>query len=323
MATSGRALAGRTVLVTGAARGIGAETARQMAGLGARVALVGLEPELLDALARELGDAAAAFPADVRDADQLEAAVAAAVTRFGGIDVVIANAGVATGGSVDAVTDEDFERTVDVNLLGVWRTVRVTLPHLVERRGYLLLVASFAAVFPPPQLTAYSASKAGVEALGDSLRVELRRVGVDVGVAYFGFIDTDMVRSAYVEQPGFERLVRSTGFSPLPVQAAAAALVRGVDRRARRVVLPRLAYPAIMVARLARPLLDRRFARVLAELLAAQPRIPPAGLTAGPSPGASPLAGIQPPTAETSPPVRGAGGDGAGTTRAADPSSPG
>lgn len=272
MPTQAPTLAGRTVLITGAARGIGAATARQCTARGARVALLGLEPELLDALAAELGPQAAAYPADVRDAAGLQSAVDRAASAMGGIDAVVANAGIGLGGPVEAVTDSDFETVVDVNLLGVWRTVRVSLPHLTARGGYLLLVASFAAVFPPPQLAAYSASKAGVEALGDSIRVELRRGGVDVGVAYFGFIDTDMVRTAFAEHAGFERLVRSSGFPPLPVDAAAGAIVRAIERRARRVVLPRAAYPAVMAARLIRPLLDRRYARATAELLAEEAR---------------------------------------------------
>ena len=315
MTAPGRGLSGRTVLITGAARGIGAATARQCAARGARVALVGLEPELLEALAAELGPTAAAFPADVRDADQLLSAVAGVATRFEGIDVVVANAGVGSGGPLEQVTDEDFERVVDVNLLGVWRTVRLSTPHLVRRRGYLLLVASFAAVFPPPHLAAYSASKAGVEALGDSLRVELRGRGVGVGVAYFGFIDTDMVRTAFEEHTGMERLVRSSGFPPLPVDAAAAAIVRGIERRARRVVLPRVAYPAILAARLIRPLLDLRFARVAAELLGESPTPPPAAGTVGEGGrhGSGPqLEQVRPPAATTEALIPLAG-DGAGT----------
>ena len=268
MAPARPGLAGRTVLITGAARGIGAETARQLSAGGAQVALVGLEPDLLDGVAAGLGGRAAAFVADVRDAGQLERAVAGVVARFGGIDAIVANAGISTGGPIDEVTDEDFARTLDVNLLGVWRTVRTTLPQLSARRGYLLLIASLAAVFPPPQLAAYSASKAGVEALGDSLRVELRPRGVGVGVAYFGFIDTDMVRNAYLEHPGFERAVRSSRLPPLPVETAAAAIVRAVDTRARRVVVPRLAYPGVIAARLLRPLVERGLGRVAAEVLA-------------------------------------------------------
>ena len=111
----------RTVLITGAARGIGAETARRLAARGANLALVGLEPELLGRLADELGAGAAFWEADVRDAAAVGRAVDGAVERFGGIDVVIANAGIAPPAATVAGADpEAFERVIDVNLLGVW-----------------------------------------------------------------------------------------------------------------------------------------------------------------------------------------------------------
>ena len=78
----------------------------------------------------------------------------------------------------------------------MWRTVRACLPHVIERQGYVLVVASLAAAIHGPGMAAYAASKAGAEAFADSLRVEVKRLGVDVGVAYFGFIDTDLVRGA-------------------------------------------------------------------------------------------------------------------------------
>ena len=89
-----------------------------------------------------------------------------------------------------------WERIIEVNLLGVYRTINVCLPHVIERRGYVLPVASIAAAVHAPGMSAYSATKAGVEALGDSLRGEVKHLGVDVGVAYYSWIDTDMVRGA-------------------------------------------------------------------------------------------------------------------------------
>ena len=140
-------LRGKTVLITGAARGIGAESARQLAARGARVALVGLEPEELARVAEQCGPDAAAFEADVTDVDALQRAVEAAVEHFGGIDVVMANAGVAAAGMVRSMDPDAFERTIEVNLLGVWRTVRACLPHVIERRGY---VSSSLRSRPPP-----------------------------------------------------------------------------------------------------------------------------------------------------------------------------
>ena len=108
----------------------------------------------------------------------------------------MANAGIAPAGMVRSVDPAAFERTVEINLLGVWRTVRACLPHVIERKGYVLVTASLAAAIHGPGMAAYSAAKAGAEAFADSLRIEVKHLGVDVGVAYFGFIDTDMVRAA-------------------------------------------------------------------------------------------------------------------------------
>ena len=128
-------VAGRTVFITGAARGIGAAVAERLHGAGANVALVGLEPELLEALATRLGDRAAAFEADVTDFAALQRAVAGTMTRFGAIDVAIANAGIAYVGRLATAPMEQVERTLEVNLMGVWRTNRAVLHQIVARRG--------------------------------------------------------------------------------------------------------------------------------------------------------------------------------------------
>jgi len=189
-------LAERTVFITGAARGIGAELARQVAARGARVALAGLEPERLAALAIELGADHAWFECDVTNQFALEAAVAGTVRRFGGIDVVVANAGIASNGTVAVAPADALARVIDVNLTGVIRTVSATLPHVTSRGGYVLLISSAAAFAALPGLSAYAASKAGVEQFGNALRLEVAHDGVDVGTAHPSWIDTDMVRDA-------------------------------------------------------------------------------------------------------------------------------
>jgi NAD(P)-dependent dehydrogenase (short-subunit alcohol dehydrogenase family) len=255
-------VAGKTVLVTGAARGIGAETAHRLVAAGANVALVGLEPELLERRARELGDRAAAFAADVTDTAALDAAVAGTLERFGGIDVVVANAGVSPNGAVATIDREAFERTIEINLLGVWRTVRACLPHVVERRGYVLPIASLAAAIHLPLMAPYAASKAAVEAFADVLRLELAHTGTRVGCAYFSFIDTDMVRRSFAHRSA--ELLRGGG-GPLtrtaPVGDAAAAVVRGIERRSRHVVAPRWVLPLLYLRALAQPIAERGAAR--------------------------------------------------------------
>ena len=145
-------------------------------------------------MAAQCGSNAAWFECDVTDSEALGAAVEGAVERFGGIDVVMANAGIAPVGMVRSTDPDAFERTIEINLIGVWRTVRACLPQVIERRGYVLVIASLAAAMHAPGMAAYSASKAGAEAFANSLRVEVKHLGVDVGVGYFSFIDTDMVR---------------------------------------------------------------------------------------------------------------------------------
>jgi NAD(P)-dependent dehydrogenase (short-subunit alcohol dehydrogenase family) len=228
------------VLITGAARGIGAASARSLLRRGASVALVGLEPEELEKLAQELGPSAAAFEADVTDPDALESAVEGAVERFGGIDAVMANAGIASVGTVRSTDPEAFERTLEVNLLGVWRTVRACLPQVIERRGYVLVIASTAAALHGAGMAAYSASKAGAEAFADCLRQEVPHLGVDVGVGYFWWIATEMVAGAD-RHPGVGRAraeLPGVLGKTYPVEQAGEAVAEGIESRRRWVVVP-------------------------------------------------------------------------------------
>jgi NAD(P)-dependent dehydrogenase (short-subunit alcohol dehydrogenase family) len=264
---TGHSAAGKTVLITGAARGLGAETARRLAARGANVALVGLEPEELERVARQCGTNAAWFECDVTDVEALERAVAGAVERFGGLDAVMANAGIAPMGMVRSTDPTAFERTIEINLLGVWRTVRACLPHVIERRGYVLVIASLAAALHAPGMAAYAASKAGAEAFGNSLRLELKHLGVDVGVGYFGFIDTDMVRGAD-SHPAIGAL-RSAAGGPLaktyPLSLAGRAIADGIEGRKRWVVVPGWMKALLMLRTFLVPLVERESAEPAAE----------------------------------------------------------
>jgi NAD(P)-dependent dehydrogenase (short-subunit alcohol dehydrogenase family) len=253
-------VSGKVVLITGAARGIGAEAARQLYAKGAQVSLVGIEPELLEQRAQELGPRAAWFEADVTDTDALRRSVDATVERFGGIDVVIANAGIAPIGTVATIDPDAFERTIEINLLGVWRTVRATLPYVVERRGYVLPIASLAAAVHMPLMAHYAATKAGVEAFSNSLRGELAHTGAKVGVAYFSFIDTDMVRESLDESPA--KLLRENTPGPISgvasVESAGRAIVRAIERRARKAYAPRWVPIPLALRGMLQPLLEKQ-----------------------------------------------------------------
>jgi NAD(P)-dependent dehydrogenase (short-subunit alcohol dehydrogenase family) len=253
---------GRTVFITGAARGIGAASAERLHAKGANVALVGLEPERLEALAARLGDRAAWFEADVTDYSALERAVSDTVARFGTLDVAIANAGIAYVGSLASAPIEHVERTLAVNLLGVWRTDRAVIKHIMERKGYLLNIASLAAISHAPLMGPYTASKAGVEALSDALRQETIPSGGRVGCAYFGFIDTDLVRGSFAQPSANAMMSRAPGFirNPIPLSRAVDAIERGIERRAARLWAPRWVGAMLTLRGLLQPLTERQTA---------------------------------------------------------------
>src|SRR3954468_14988600 len=231
---------GKTPCITGGASGIGAEVARQASAKGAKLALVDVDGEAAKRFAETLPNAIG-IEADVRDYESLEAAVAETVAAFGGIDVSFANAGIEMAHSSHGVPLVEMERMADINFTGVFRTVRATLPHVIERRGYVLITASLAAILHGPPLSHYSATKAGVEAFGNAVRLEYRHKGVDVGVAYFGFIDTPMVQRGKSD-PLLARFEAEQGQNFIgktyPLSGAGAAVVKGIEGRRRRVMYP-------------------------------------------------------------------------------------
>ena len=236
-------LTGKVALVTGAQRGIGLETARSLSRRGARVVLADLDAAATAAAAASLGGGAIGVGADVTDRVRMQEVVDEAVERFGGLDVVVANAGIAPDpGTARRMDEAMFERVLEVDLLGVWRTVRPALPQIVERRGHVVVVASVYAFVNGAGNAPYAMAKAGVEQLGRALRAELAIHGASATTAYFGFIDTAMVHQALDQHPLRERSMQLTPRplqKRLPPSAAGEGIVRGIERRAAKVVLPR------------------------------------------------------------------------------------
>jgi NAD(P)-dependent dehydrogenase (short-subunit alcohol dehydrogenase family) len=237
-------LNGKTALVTGAARGIGLATARALIARGVSVAIVDLRQDAVERAAGELhATKAFGIAADVTDRGAMQRAVATTVERFGGLDVVVANAGVAPRlATVTAMAPESFARVLDVNVWGVCRTVDAALPEIVRRSGHVVVIASIYAFLNGAGAVPYAMSKAAVEQLGRALRVELVQHGASASVAYFGFIETEMVHRAIDGDPLAAELFQTL---PRPLRkrvssaAAGEAIVRGIERRQARIVRPR------------------------------------------------------------------------------------
>jgi NAD(P)-dependent dehydrogenase (short-subunit alcohol dehydrogenase family) len=264
-------LPGQRVLITGAARGIGAALAERLASRGARLALVGLEPETMRAVAQRCGEGTFVAECDVSSNQQVTQAVDAAAEAFGGLDVVVANAGIATGGPLRSQDLRSWERVIEINLMGVLYTDRAALPHLERSRGYLLNIASTAAALRGPGMTAYCAAKAGVEALSDCLRIEMQPLGVRVGVAYFLFLDTDMVNDSEREMPLLQRAKAEMPrilSRTYPLPPAIDEVVAAIAERRRRVAYPRWFLKALAVRQLmASPVAERQSGKNVPEVM--------------------------------------------------------
>ncbi|MFD6529467.1 SDR family oxidoreductase [Streptomyces sp. NPDC060184] len=241
-------LEGRLAVVTGAARGVGAGVARELAHRGVRVALLGREGQTLERVAEGLETEAHCFEVDVTDDAAMERVAGEISARLGPPSIVVANAGVAEGGPFGTSDPVTWRRVVEVNLVGSAVTARAFLPGLLATHGYFLQVASTASFGAAPMMSAYCASKAGAESLAQSLRAELAHRRVGVGIAYLSWVSTDMIRDA----DRYDVLRELRGHMPPParrihpVEQVAGWLVRGIERRSATVYAPpwlRLAQP--------------------------------------------------------------------------------
>jgi NAD(P)-dependent dehydrogenase (short-subunit alcohol dehydrogenase family) len=255
-------LNGKVALVTGAARGIGYETARQMHMRGASVAVVDLDAEEAREAAERIGERAIGIASDVTDHTAIMQAVTETVERFGGLDVVVANAGMAQSklATVRGIGTEEWERVFEVDMLGVWRTVRAALPQIVERKGHIVVTSSVYAFVNGVLNSPYAVAKAGVESLGRSLRVELMPLGASASVAYFGWVDTKLVQDAF-EQPHSARMQENLPDflrKRIKPDEAGAAIVRGIEERAPRIFAPKWWRYLSALRGIINPLIDRR-----------------------------------------------------------------
>ena len=258
-------LPGKVALVTGGARGIGFATAKELVARGAKVIVIDLHDDAVQQAAAQLGGDTLGLVADVTDREAMGDVVATAVERFGGLDVIVANAGVASHGATTLAAQEDqFERVIEVDLLGVWRSVRAALPEVARRQGHVVVVASIYAFFNGLGAAPYAMAKAGVEQFGRALRVELQPHGASASVAYFGFIDTEMVHQAIDADPLAQRMFAASPtvlHKRLQPSAAGTAIVRGIERRQARIIRPRRWTVLSVLRGILNPLMDLQMER--------------------------------------------------------------
>jgi len=233
-------LRGQVILVTGAGSGIGAATALELQRRDATLVLLDCDADTLALTTAALGGAVLAVQADVCSLAECQAAVAATLARHGRIDMVWANAGVASMGPLAHTDPLAWQRCIEVNVLGVFNTVRAALPAVMQARGFIAVTASVSSFAHPPMMSAYAASKAAVEAMCNAWRIELAAHGVGVGAVHAHWVSTPLVSEGDTH-PTFARLRRTMPARmnrETPAAVAAVMIADGIARRARRIWVP-------------------------------------------------------------------------------------
>ncbi|MCC6074802.1 SDR family oxidoreductase [Pseudomonas sp. GCM10022188] len=251
----------KVVLITGGCAGIGRALAVRFAQAGARLVLLDLDQAALDSLAQHLAEhhnaQVLALRCDIADAAAVRAAVALAVERFGGIDVLVNNAGI-THRSAFAETDlAVFERIMAVNYFGALHCTQAALPSLLARRGQLIVMSSLSGFAPMLNRSAYNASKHALHGLFDTLRLELAGSGVNVMLVCPGFTATDIRKRALVGDGSvISQPIPFVGKVSSP-QDTAEAIFQAAVRRKRLLVHSNVNWLARLLARLAPRLFER------------------------------------------------------------------
>jgi NAD(P)-dependent dehydrogenase (short-subunit alcohol dehydrogenase family) len=246
----------RAAVVTGGASGIGRAIARELARRGVDVTVTDIDAEGAERVAKELGATAARL--DVTDADAVREVFHAVRDRHGRLDFVFNNAGIAVGGTVNEVTLDHWNRTIDVNLRGVVHGVHVAYPIMIEQGfGHIVNTASLAGLTPAPLMAPYTATKHAVVGLSLALRAEAQLYGVKVHVVCPGFVDTPLLDNANPGLPQTEAGRRAREAALLaqrrlyPVDDLARDIMRGMARDQALIVTPASARGLWRLVRLA------------------------------------------------------------------------
>ncbi len=279
---------GRVVVITGAASGIGRALAGRLVRRGDHVVLLDIDAEGLQAATAELaehiatsGGSVASEVVDVRDAARMDQIVGDVWRRFGGIDVMVNNAGIAAGGPAEDLSVEHWQRAFDVNLSGVMHGVVAVYPRMVAARaGHIVNVASLAGLIPAPMMAAYSASEHGVVGLTLSLAGEAESYGIAVTCVCPGFTETPLLDHAGPDDlrptmaPGDARLIpKITHTHIYDVDKLAADIERGIDHRAVLVVSPTTAKMSWAVTRMSPRAMLSMWRGVVAQLRESKERM--------------------------------------------------
>ena len=251
-------------VITGAASGIGLELARRLVDTH-RIAMLDIDGAAAQRGAEQVGGDSIAIECYICSQASVNAAIDTVLARFGRIDVAVSNAGIGTVGAARHLDPDVLAAQLEVNLTGNWRFSHACLPALARTGGYLLGIASAAAITAPPAEGFYSASKAGLEALLNVARVEVAHLGIAVGIGYLMFIDTPMVRDGDREHSDLAQMramLPGPAGKTYPVSLAADRLAHGIRRRSRRIFVPSSLRWQYALRGLIPPLLDRSFAKM-------------------------------------------------------------
>jgi NAD(P)-dependent dehydrogenase (short-subunit alcohol dehydrogenase family) len=257
----------RRVLVTGGASGLGAALVDAFVARGDQVLILDL-PGGLDRLDQREG--VDLLAADVTSGDDWAAALNRVEQTWGGLDVLVNNAGIAAGGRIDECTLEEWQRAIDINLLGVVRGCQTFVPMMKRQSsGHIVNTASLAGLVHPPAMGAYTATKAGVVALSETLSYELHPWGIITSAVCPSFFRTNIAASMSGADAAMGAIVgRLVDRSPISAADIAAAVLEGIDARRAVIVTDAPARKAVRTKRFARPLYDREQRRFAARIKA-------------------------------------------------------